>query len=285
MRSRALQRFRRNHAAVAGAVLLLVLVLCALLAPVLAPYDPFSFRQMGLEPPGSAHWLGTDEIGRDVLSRLLYGARVSLVVGVFAVALAVGIGTAVGVMAGFAGGALDALLMRCVDGLMAFPRIFLALLIIALWGPSIGRVVLVLGLTGWMSTARLVRSQVLALRDLEYVQAARALGLPVWRILAVHVLPNAMAPIVVSATLMVGNVIIAESVLSFLGLGVQIPVASWGNMLLEARDSWRAAWWLATFPGVAITLTVVGCNLLGDGLRDALDPRLEPSGGRRANGR
>jgi peptide/nickel transport system permease protein len=277
---RALRRFAANPPAVAGALFVLLLGVCAALAPLLAPRDPFEFTRLLLEPPSHAHWLGTDEIGRDVLSRLLYGARVSLLVAGVAVVLAVSIGTSVGLAAGYAGGALDLLLMRFVDLLLAFPRIFFALLVLALWGSSTWLVILVLGVTGWMSTARLVRAQVLGIREQEYVVAARALGLPGWRILVHHVLPNTWAPVVVSATLMVGNVILAESVLSFLGLGVEIPVPSWGAMLDEARDAWRSAWWLATFPGLAITLTVIGCNLMGDGLRDALDPRISLAAGR-----
>jgi peptide/nickel transport system permease protein len=275
---RVLHALLANRLAMTGVMLLALRSVCALLAPILAPHDPFTFAKLGLEAPGPEHWLGTDAIGRDVLSRLLYGARISLMVGFVAVFLAVLIGTTVGLVAGYVGGLVDAALMRLVDLLIAFPRIFLALLIIALWGPSIWLVIGVLGLTGWMATARLVRSQVLSLREQEYVEAARALGLPLRRILSRHVLPNAAAPVVVSATLMVGNAILAESVLSFLGLGVQVPVPSWGAMLNEARGAWHSAWWLATFPGVAITLTVMGYNLLGDGLRDALDPHLPEEG-------
>jgi peptide/nickel transport system permease protein len=263
-RSRALARFYANGAAVAALVAIVLL----------------GFARLGLVPPGAGHWLGTDEIGRDVLARLLHGARVSLAVGAAVVALAVSIGTGVGLTAGYLGGLVDGSLMRLVDLLLAFPRLFLALLVIALWGPSIWLVVVVLGCTGWMSTARLVRTQVLSLRRQDFVLAAQAAGLPLWRILGRHVLPHAAAPVLVAATLMVGNTILAESVLSFLGLGVQVPAPSWGSMLNEARGSWRAAWWLATFPGLCITLTVVAHNLVGDGLRDALDPRLDLASGR-----
>lgn len=273
--SRALREFWRSPTARTGAVFTVSLAIVAVLAPVLAPYDPLGFVRMELEAPTASHWLGTDEIGRDVLSRLLYGTRISLAVGVVTVALSVVLGTLVGLVAGYAGGLSDAWLMRLVDLLLAFPRIFLVLLIIALWGPSIWLVIVVLGLTGWMGTARLVRAQVLSVRETEYVQAALVTGVPTWRVLLVHILPNTLAPMLVSATLMVGNTILAESTLSFLGLGVQVPTPSWGAMLNEARASWRTAWWLATFPGAAITITVVACNLVGDGLRDVVDPRSE----------
>lgn len=269
------RRFTAHRAAVAGAVVVGLLWLAALLASWLAPYDPAAFTRMGLVPPGGEHWLGTDAIGRDVFSRLLFGARLSLGVAMLAVLVAVSIGTAVGLVAGFAGGAVDAALMRGVDLLLAFPRLFLALLAIALWGPSIWLLTLVLGLTGWMSTARLVRTQVLSLREQDFVTAGRALGLPAPRLLLRHVLPHCTAPLLVAATLMVGNTILTESALSFLGLGVQVPGASWGAMLNEARGEWRSAWWLATFPGLLITLTVLAHNLVGDGLRDLLDPRLQ----------
>ncbi len=270
---RAARTFAHSPSAMAGACVVVLLLLVALLAPLLAPHDPFAFEKMQLQAPSATYWLGTDEIGRDLLSRLLYGARISLAVGVVTVALAVLLGTCVGLIAGYAGGRIDGVLMRGVDLLLAFPRIFLVLLIIALWGPSIWLVVTVLGLTGWMSTARLVRAQVLSLREMEFVQAARLSGAPTWRVLALHILPNAIAPVLVSATLMIGNTILAESTLSFLGLGVQVPTPSWGAMLNEARGAWRSAWWLATFPGVAIALTVLAYNLLGDGLRDVVDPR------------
>lgn len=269
-----LRRLRARPTLVASTAVIGALWTMALLAPVLAPYDPAAFTKIGLVPPGPSHWLGTDEIGRDVLSRLLFAARLSLGVGVVAMLVAVCIGTGVGLAAGFAGGAVDAVLMRLVDLLLAFPRLFLALLVIALWGPSIGLVILVLGITGWMTTARLVRAQVLSVREQDFVLAARALGLPLWRVLFWHVLPHCAGPILVAATLMVGSTILAESALSFLGLGVQVPAASWGGMLSEARGAWRSAWWLAAFPGCLITLTVIAHNLLGDGLRDALDPRL-----------
>ncbi len=263
-----------QRAARVGGAIVALAWLAALFAPLLSPYDPNAFERMELVPPGSAHWFGTDEIGRDVLSRLLFGARSSLAVGWLAVALAISIGTAVGLVAGWGGGVVDAIAMRLVDLLLAFPRLFLALLIIAFWGPSAWLVTVVLGLTGWMATARLVRAQVLGLRDQEFIVAARALGMPIRRLLWRHLLPQCTGTIVVAATLMLGNTILAESALSFLGLGVQVPDASWGGMLNEARGVWRSAWWLALFPGILITGTVIAHNVMGDGLRDWLDPRL-----------
>jgi peptide/nickel transport system permease protein len=266
---------RADRAALCGAAVVVVFVLAAVLAPLLAPHDPSEFGDIAatrFQPPGAASLLGTDQFGRDVLTRLLYGARVSLAVAFLAVSLTVTIGTLVGLVAGYAGRWTDTILMRGIDLLIAFPRLFLVLLVISVSRPSIWLVIVVLSLTGWMATARLVRAEVLSLRERDYVQAARALGMPVRRILWRHVLPNALAPVLVSATLMVGNVILAESVLSFLGLGVQVPTPSWGAMIDEGRMVFPGVWWLATFPGLAITLTVLGFNMLGDGLRDALDP-------------
>lgn len=270
-----LQRLWQDRLAVSGGAVVLLFVVAALLAPLVSPHDPVAFddiQQTRFLAPGSDHLLGTDQFGRDVLTRLLYGARISLAVGFLAVAITVTIGTLVGLVSGYAGRWLDSVLMRSIDLLVAFPRIFLILLVISLTEPSLWLVILVLSLTGWMSTARLVRAEVLSLREREYVQAARALGIPLAGILWRHVLPNALGPVLVSATLMVGNVILAESVLSFLGLGVQVPTPSWGAMIDEGRAVFPAVWWLATFPGLAITATVLGFNLLGDGLRDALDP-------------
>jgi peptide/nickel transport system permease protein len=272
---RAWRGLRADGAALCGAAVVVGFVLLAVLAPLLAPHEPSAFGDIAttrFQPPGSGSLLGTDQFGRDVLTRLLYGARVSLAVAFLAVALTVTIGTLVGLVAGYAGRWTDTILMRGIDLLIAFPRLFLVLLVISVAKPSIWLVILVLSLTGWMATARLVRAEVLSLRERDYVQAARALGIPVRLILWRHVLPNALAPVLVSGTLMVGNVILAESVLSFLGLGVQVPTPSWGAMIDEGRAVFPGVWWLATFPGVAITLTVLGFNLLGDGLRDALDP-------------
>jgi peptide/nickel transport system permease protein len=274
--ARRWQQFAHNKLAVVGSALVVALFFVAALAPVLSPQHPTAFGDMTatrFQAPGAAFALGSDQFGRDVLTRLLHGARISLGVAFVSVVLSIFFGITVGLLAGYRGGWVDTVLMRFVDLLLAFPRIFLVLLVISLAEPSIWLVVAVLAVTGWMATARLVRGEVLSIRERDYVQAARALGIPTWRIVTRHVLPNSMAPIVVSATLMIGNVILAESVLSFLGLGVPVPTPSWGAMVDEGRGVFPGVWWLATFPGLAITVTVVAFNLLGDGLRDAWDPR------------
>ncbi len=219
--------------------------------------------------------LGTDKYGRDIFSRLIYGSRISLSIGLLAMLIAVTLGTIIGASAGYFGGGTDTLLMRWVDLMLAFPNLFLVLMIVALFGNSILLIVVILGLTGWMGVARIVRGQFLSLREMEYIQAAKALGFGHARIIFKHLIPNAMAPIVVAATLRLGNIILIEAGLSFLGLGVQPPTASWGNMVADGRDVLLSAWWISTFPGLAIVLTVICFNVLGDGMRDALDPRLK----------
>jgi peptide/nickel transport system permease protein len=268
--------WRAQPTLVIGAVLVLGFVLAALLAPWLTAYDPIALGDLqsaSYRPPSAEHWLGTDQFGRDVMARILYGARVSLGIAFLAAALGVGIGTCVGLVSGYCGGVVDGVLMRATDLWMAFPRLFLVLLVAGLLRPSTALLIVLLGVTGWMSTARLVRAQVASLRHGGWVEAARALGFGTGRILARHVLPNVAAPVLVSATLMLGNTILAESALSFLGLGVQVPAPSWGSMVEEGRKVFPAVWWVSVFPGIAITLTVVGYNLLGDALRDTLDPR------------
>ena len=247
----------------------------AVAAPLLAPRDPgfMGGAAERLIPPGHGHVLGTDVLGRDVLSRLIYGSRVSLLIGWLSVLVAVLLGTAVGMAAGLGPGWLDRSLMLLTDAFMAFPRIFLVLLLVSLTEPSVGLIILVLGLAGWMPVARLVRAEALGLREREFVAAARGLGLTPWQVARRHVLPNLLPTVLVAATLRVGGAILAESFLSFLGLGVQDPVVSWGLMIQQGREHLLDGWWLATFPGLAITLTVIGYNLLGDGLRTRLDPR------------
>jgi len=269
------RQFRRNQLALAGGMVVLCLSLAAVFAPWLAPYDPAAYdvKQI-LLPPSSAHWFGTDQIGRDVLSRMLFGARISMAVGFVSVGIAVVVGTLIGTLAAFYGGRVDELLMRFVDLMLNFPRLFLLLTLIALLRPSIWVIMMVIGFTGWMGLARLVRGEILSLKEREFVQSAQALGARDRRLMFRHILPNALVPVLVSATLGVAGAILAESGLSFLGLGVQPPTPSWGNILIDGKANIEIAWWLSVFPGSAILVTVLAYNLLGEGLRDALDPRL-----------
>jgi len=260
-----------------GLGLLLVLLAITLLAPLLAPDDPSRIdTAVRLLPPSWAHPMGTDDLGRDVFSRVLYGARISLTIGFLAVAIAVAVGTAVGAIAGYVGGWVDALLMRFVDLFLSFPRIVLLVTIVAVFKPSIALIIIILGLTGWMGVSRLVRGEVLSLKEREFVQAARALGFSGPRILGRHILPAALTPVIVAATLGIGNAILAEAALSYLGLGVPPDIASWGNIIRSGADRMVDAWWIALFPGLAIVFTVMSFNLVGDGLRDALGPRSAP---------
>jgi peptide/nickel transport system permease protein len=269
-------RFRRNRLALAGAITIAGLALLALLAPFAATHDPLQQEILQrLEPPSMTHWMGTDDLGRDVFSRIVYGARVSLAVGVLAVSLSIFIGTFLGLIAGYYGRWVDAALMRIIDVLLCFPAIFLILMVIAFLEPNILNVMAVIGVTSWMGLARMVRGECLSLRERDFIAAAQGLSLSAPRILFVHFLPNLISPIIVAATLGVGGAILTESALSFLGLGVQPPMASWGNMLTAGKDYIHLAWWLSLFPGLAILATVLGFNLLGEGLRDVLDPRME----------
>ncbi|WP_179216932.1 ABC transporter permease [Humidesulfovibrio mexicanus] len=249
--------------------------LAALLAPWIAPYDPNAINVDALLlTPSFAHPLGTDALGRDVLSRILHGGRVSLWVGFVAVGISTAIGLALGLVAGYFGRLADELIMRGVDVMLCFPSFFLILAVIAFLEPDLTNIMAVIGLTSWMGVARLVRAEAMALRGRDYVLAARAAGAGPLRIILRHILPNALAPVLVSATLGVAGAILVESSLSFLGLGVQPPDASWGNMLMDGKEVLEIAPWLSVFPGVAILLTVLGYNLLGESLRDILDPRL-----------
>ena len=271
------RRFRKNRLAMAGLAIMVLLYWVTLLAPFLAPYDPNFQGNIVLtryQSPSMEHFLGTDKFGRDIFSRILYGARISLTIGFIAIVISVTLGTLVGAIAGYFRGWVDNAIARFIDMLLSIPRIILLLVIIAMFEPNIFLLVAALGLTGWESTARIVRGQFLSLREQEFVQASRALGYSDWRIILRHILPNTIAPIIVIATLGIGTVILTEAGLSFLGLGVQPPTASWGSMVNDGRDAMITAWWISTYPGLAIVLTVVAFNLLGDGLRDALDPRL-----------
>jgi peptide/nickel transport system permease protein len=273
----AARQFRRNRLALIGLGIILLLYLIAVLAPLVAPHDPIAQRDIartGYLSPRAGNWLGTDRFGRDVLSRIIYGARISLAIGFIATAISVTIGTLVGAAAGYFGGRVDSVLMRFTDVVLAFPRLVLLIMIVALFSPSIAVIILVLGLTQWPSTTRIVRGDVLSLREREFIQAALALGMSRLRIMLRHLIPNVLAPVIVTATLGIGNTIVLEAGLSFLGLGVQPPTPTWGSMVAEGRDNLLGAWWVATFPGLTIVLIVLAFNLVGDGLRDALDPRL-----------
>jgi len=271
--------FRRYPLTAIGISFIGLLFLVAILAAWISPQDPaYQTLQDRLLSPSWRHWMGTDQYGRDVLSRMIYGSRISLSVGLVSVSLYVLIGTVVGSVAGYYGGWVDSILMRLVDVLLCIPTFFLILMVVAFVGPSLLNIMVIIGLTSWTDVARLVRGEVLTLKSREFVQAARVMGASDFRILARHILPNALGPVLVVATLGVGGAILVESSLSFLGLGVQPPTASWGNMLMEGKDHLADAWWLVTFPGLAIFLTVLAYNLLGEGLRDYLDPRMR--GGR-----
>ena len=259
-----------------GLALVLVMSLAAVAAPLLAPYDPDACNSQAIfAPPSSEFWLGTDRLGRDVFSRLLYGGRVSLWVGFVAVGISSAIGVALGLVSGYFRGWVDEFIMRVVDVMLCFPSFFLILSVIAFLEPSLTNIMIVIGLTSWMGVARLVRAETLSLREREFVDAARLAGCSTARILWRHILPNALAPVLISATLGVAGAILVESSLSFLGIGLRPPASSWGNMLQDGKAALEIAPWLSIYPGVAILLTVLGYNLLGEGLRDLLDPRLK----------
>lgn len=280
---RITRAFLQSKTATFGALVFILFVLIAILAPVLAPHDPAlqDLKRrlappvgLGLEDASAAFPLGNDNLGRDILSRLLVGSRVSLAVGVSTILLASSVGSLLGAVAGFYRGLLDNVVMRLVDVWMAFPSLLLAIAFGAALGPGLGNLVLALSLTIWVVYCRVVRAEVLSIRERDYVLAARATGAGDLRIILRHILPNILAPIMIISSLQMGTVIIAEASLNFLGIGVQSSVPTWGGMLSDGREYMRQAWWLATFPGVAISIVVLGVNLLGDGLRDTLDPRL-----------
>jgi peptide/nickel transport system permease protein len=269
------RRFAKNKIAVAGLAVVILLFVVALAAPYLAPYRPDEIHTSSiLEPPSRAHLMGTDILGRDVLSRVIYGAGVSLSVGFVAVGISIAIGMLLGALSGYYRGPVDSIIMRFVDVMLCFPSFFLILAVIALIGPSIWNIMIVIGVTSWMGVTRLVRAEFLSIRERDFVQAAVSQGASDARIIFLHILPNSMAPVLVAATLGVAAAVLIESSLSFLGIGVQPPDPSWGNILTEGKDNIEIAWWLSVFPGLAILITVLGYNLLGEGIRDSLDPRL-----------
>jgi peptide/nickel transport system permease protein len=268
------RRFFRHRAAAAGLVVCLALIASAVFAPWIAPHDPLRINILHkfADPFQRDYPLGGDELGRDLLSRLLFAGRISLLVGFAAMAVTIAVGSVVGLVSGFYGGRLDTVLMRLTDALLCFPTVFLLLVLASFVGATTGSITLIIGLTAWMELARILRNQTLALRERDFVTAARALGASNARIIIRHLFPNLLAPVMVAATLNIANAVLAESYISYLGYGVQPPHASWGNMLNNAQSYFSSAPWVALFPGLLITLTVVGFNFVGDGLRDALDP-------------
>lgn len=269
------RRLRRNHAAIAGLAIVTFFAGVAAFAPLVAPHDPIAQDlDARLLPPSMTHLLGTDDLGRDLLSRIIYGGRVSLTVGIVSVGLALAAGTVLGLVAGFYSGWADSLTMRAMDIMLAFPATLLAIFIVGIRGPGLNNAMLAIGVINIPIFARIMRGSVLRVRQEDFVEAARALGASQRRLLGRHILPNTLAPIIVQTTLAIGAAILEAAGLSFLGLGAQAPTPEWGAMLSHTREFLRDAPWAATFPGIAILLTVVGFNLLGDGLRDALDPRL-----------
>ena len=273
-RSRALQKLVGNKGAMIGAAILLVFVLAAILAPWIAPYNPIKTNFLAIrKPPSAAFWLGTDELGRDLLSRMIWGARGSLLAGGISVAIAMAIGVPLGLLAGYFGGRLDALISRVVDALLSCPFLVLAIALGAFLGPSLTNAMIAIGLSAMPIFARLTRGQVLSIRHEDYLEGARAIGLPDRWIIARYVLPNILSPLVVQAALTIASAILAEASLSFLGLGQQPPYPSWGSMLNAARNFMEQAPWMSLAPGAAIYITVLSFNLLGDGLSDALDPK------------
>jgi len=268
------RRFLSNRRAVVGALLLVALGLSAVLAPVLAPYDPAEqHTAAAVQPPSAAHPMGTDSFGRDVLSRALWGGRVSQLIGLLSMAVSVAVGVTVGGLAGFYGRGVDGILMRVTETVVTFPTFFLLITLVAVFGARVWLLILAIGLTSWPITARVVRAEFLTLREREFVHAARALGAGGLRLMARHILPNVVPVVIVAATLRVAYVILVEAGLSYLGVGVPPPTASWGSMVADGRDYLFRAWWISLFPGLFVFLTVMTYNLVGDGLRDAFDPQ------------
>lgn len=272
----AYRRLIRNKAAVAGGIIFILIIVTAVAAPLLAPHNPIALNpRQSLQEPGATYWLGTDQFGRDILSRIIFGARVSVLMGLVAVTIAVTGGSLVGLLVGYYQGLLDMIVGRLVDVMFAFPGILLALVVIAILGPDLISAMIAVGISAMPLYIRVVRGSVLSLRGMEYVEAARVVGGSDPRIVLRHILPNTLAPIIVLSSLGIASAIIAGAALSFLGLGIRPPTPDWGEMLSNSRAYLNSAWWLSTFPGLAIVIMVMSINLLGDGLRDALDPRLQ----------
>jgi peptide/nickel transport system permease protein len=265
----------KNRAAGAGFFFIVVMAAVAIFAPLIAPYNPAQIDGTNiLSAPSRQHLFGTDMLGRDIFSRIVYGSRISLGIGFIAVGIAVAIGISLGSIAGYYGGRIDSVLMRIVDIMLCFPALFLILAVIAVLEPSIFNIMAVIGVTSWMGVARLIRAEVLTLKERDYVAASRVMGAGDAWIIARHLIPNAIGPVLVSATLGIGGAILIESALSFLGIGVQPPTPSWGNILMDGKSTLGVAWWLTVYPGLFILFTVLAYNLLGEGLRDALEPRI-----------
>lgn len=274
MNQSLLSKALANPLAMAGFIIIVMVFLLALFAPIISPYDPNDINVKAiLLGPSYSHWMGTDGLGRDVLSRMLHGGRVSLLVGLVAVGISTAIGIVLGAISGYYRGWVDTVIMRLVDVMLSIPSFFLILAVIAFLTPSIWNIMIVIGLTSWMGVTRLVRAEFLSMGGREFVLASRTLGAKDARLIFIHLLPNTLTPIIVSSVLGVASAVLMESGLSFLGLGVQAPQASWGNILTDGKEYIQFAWWLSVFPGFAILFTVLGYNLLGEGLRDALDPR------------
>lgn len=274
MNKSLLSNILNNPLAKAGFIIITIVFLLAILAPWLSPYDPDEINVKAiLLAPSWAHWMGTDGLGRDVFSRMLYGGRISLLVGLVAVGISTAIGVILGALAGYYRGWVDTVIMRFVDIMLSIPSFFLILAVIAFLTPSIINIMIVIGLTSWMGVTRLVRAEMMSLSQREFVQASKTLGAKDARLIFSHLLPNSLTPIIVSSVLGIASAVLMESGLSFLGLGVQAPQSSWGNILTDGKEYIQFAWWLSLYPGMAILITVLGYNLLGEGLRDALDPR------------
>lgn len=271
----AWNRFRKNPFSVIGLVIILVLMAAAVFAPYISPYSPTDINVYNvLSPPSASHPLGTDDLGRDVLSRMIWGSRVSLSVGFLAVGISISIGIFFGAIAGYYGGKIDALIMRFVDIMLTIPTYFLILSVISIVEQSMMVIMIIIGLTGWMDVSRLVRAEFLTLKERDFVSAAKAIGASDFRLIFRHIIPNALSPVFVAATFGIAGAILIESSLSFLGLGIKPPDPSWGNILTSGKDNITVAWWLSLFPGLAILVTVLCYNLVGEGLRDSLDPRI-----------